>query len=114
MALSIQNAARSMPRETARAQLLPFHVPAIGDEEIAAVVEVLKSGWLTTGAKVREFEQQFCRFVRSRHAVAVNSASGLESGRRAGTRRSDRADHDLRRHSRGRALSQGKTGSGRL
>jgi dTDP-4-amino-4,6-dideoxygalactose transaminase len=64
-----------MPRETVRAQFLPFHVPAIGDEEIAAVVEVLKSGWLTTGAKVGEFEKQFCRFVRSRHAVAVNSAT---------------------------------------
>jgi dTDP-4-amino-4,6-dideoxygalactose transaminase len=41
----------------------------------AAVVEVLKSGWLTTGAKVREFEKRFCRFVGSRHTVAVNSAT---------------------------------------
>jgi dTDP-4-amino-4,6-dideoxygalactose transaminase len=58
-----------------RQEFLPFHVPTIGDEEIAAVVEVLKSGWLTTGSKVREFEKQFCRFVGSRHAVAVNSAT---------------------------------------
>jgi dTDP-4-amino-4,6-dideoxygalactose transaminase len=75
MGLAIHQQTLRMPRETARAQFLPFHVPAIGDEEIAAVVEVLKSGWLTTGAKVREFEKQFCRFVRSRHAVAVNSAT---------------------------------------
>jgi dTDP-4-amino-4,6-dideoxygalactose transaminase len=75
MAPSMQNVARPLQRETARPQFLPFHVPSIGDEEIAAVVEVLKSGWLTTGAKVREFEKRFCRFVGSRHAVAVNSAT---------------------------------------
>jgi len=50
-------------------------VPAIGNEEIAAVIEVLKSGWLTTGSRVRDFEQQFARFVGTRHGVAVNSAT---------------------------------------
>jgi DegT/DnrJ/EryC1/StrS aminotransferase family protein len=75
MALSIQNVARPMRRETARGQFLPFHVPAIGTEEIAAVVEVLKTGWLTTGSKVKEFEKQFSQFVGARHAVAVNSAT---------------------------------------
>jgi len=39
------------------------------------VVEVLKSGWLTTGAKVREFERDFCRFIGCSHAVAVNSGT---------------------------------------
>lgn len=65
------------PSETkpARADFLPFHVPTIGEEEIRAVVEVLKSGWLTTGSKAKEFEQQFARFVGARHAVAVNSAT---------------------------------------
>jgi dTDP-4-amino-4,6-dideoxygalactose transaminase len=58
-----------------RADFLPFHVPAIGEEEIGAVVEVLKSGWLTTGAKAQEFEQRFSRFVGSRYAVALNSAT---------------------------------------
>ena len=61
--------------EPRRAEFLPFHVPSIGDEEIAAVVDVLKSGWLTTGAKVKEFEQEFCRFVGAGHGVAVNSAT---------------------------------------
>jgi perosamine synthetase len=75
MALSVQNAARPIQQDTARAEFLPFHVPAIADEEIAAVVEVLKSGWLTTGAKVHEFEKQFSQFVGARHAVAVNSAT---------------------------------------
>jgi dTDP-4-amino-4,6-dideoxygalactose transaminase len=58
-----------------RTDFLPFHVPTIADEEISAVVEVLKSGWLTTGSKAKEFEQQFARFVGARHAVAVNSAT---------------------------------------
>jgi dTDP-4-amino-4,6-dideoxygalactose transaminase len=75
MALSVEKAARPLQRDTARAEFLPFHVPAIGEEEIAAVVEVLKSGWLTTGAKVHEFEKQFSQFVGSRHAVALNSAT---------------------------------------
>jgi perosamine synthetase len=67
--------ARALPTGAPRADFLPFHVPAIGPEEIAAVVEVLKSGWLTSGAKVREFEQQFARLVGAREAVAVNSAT---------------------------------------
>ena len=75
MALLNQNLARSIDRETVRAQFLPFHVPAIGEEEIAAVVEVLKSGWLTTGSKVNEFEREFSRFVGARYGVAVNSAT---------------------------------------
>ena len=67
--------ARAMPGDTTRAEFLPFHAPSIGEEEIAAVVEVLKSGWLTTGSKVKELEQQFSRFVGARHAVALNSAT---------------------------------------
>ena len=62
-------------KESLRAQFLPFHVPTIGEEEIAAVVDVLKSGWLTTGSKAREFEEEFGRFVGASHAVAVNSAT---------------------------------------
>lgn len=75
MALLDQSAARPLEPESARAEFLPFHVPAIGNEEIAAVIEVLKSGWLTTGSRVRDFEQQFARFVGTRHGVAVNSAT---------------------------------------
>lgn len=74
MALN-ENVARPIGRETTRAEFLPFHVPSIGEEEIAAVVGVLKSGWLTTGSKVRKFEDEFSRFVGARHAVAVNSAT---------------------------------------
>lgn len=54
---------------------IPFHVPSIGEEEIAEVVEALRSGWLTTGPKVRQFEEAFAAYVGARHAVAVNSCT---------------------------------------
>ena len=54
---------------------LSFFLPDIGDAEIASVVEVLRSGWLTTGAKTKEFERQFAERLGVKHAVAVNSAT---------------------------------------
>ncbi len=54
---------------------LPFASPMIGDEEIAEVLDTLQSGWLTTGPKVRRFEEEFARYVGCRHAVAVNSCT---------------------------------------
>ncbi|MEZ6070288.1 MAG: DegT/DnrJ/EryC1/StrS family aminotransferase [Pirellulales bacterium] len=70
---------------------VPFFVPDVSEEEIASVVETLRSGWLTTGPKVRQFEDLFADYVGARHAVAVNSATaalhlGLEA---AGVRRDD-------------------------
>jgi perosamine synthetase len=58
-----------------RNHFLPFHVPTIGEEEIAEVVATLRSGWLTTGPKVKQFEQEFARYVGCRQAVAVNSGT---------------------------------------
>src|SRR2546430_12100703 len=60
-------------RRPVRQSFLPFHSPVIAENEISAVVEVLKSGWLTTGAKVQEFERSFGEFIGCRHVVAVNS-----------------------------------------
>jgi dTDP-4-amino-4,6-dideoxygalactose transaminase len=59
---------------------IPFAQPDIGDEEIAAVVDVLRSGWLTSGPKVAELERDFAAFVGGGvEAVAVSSATaGLE------------------------------------
>ncbi len=56
---------------------LPFALPDIGDEEIAEVVDTLKSGWVTTGPKAKRFEADFVSFLDdpSLHAVAVNSAT---------------------------------------
>ncbi|RMG40331.1 MAG: UDP-4-amino-4,6-dideoxy-N-acetyl-beta-L-altrosamine transaminase, partial [Candidatus Dadabacteria bacterium] len=42
-----------------RDTFLPFCLPGIGQEEIEAVAAVLKSGWITTGAKCAEFEREF-------------------------------------------------------
>jgi len=54
---------------------LPFHRADVGDEEVAEVVDVLRSGWLTTGPKVREFEHEFAAMVGAQHAIAVNSCT---------------------------------------
>jgi len=60
---------------SARTEFLPFHVPEIGQEEIDAVVDTLRSGWLTTGPKVRAFEAAFAQYVGVPYAVAVNSCT---------------------------------------
>ena len=54
---------------------IPFHRPWIGQEEIDEVVAVLKSGWLTTGPRTRQFEEEFARYVGAPHALAVNSCT---------------------------------------
>jgi dTDP-4-amino-4,6-dideoxygalactose transaminase len=58
-----------------RTQFLPFHVPDIGEDEIQGVVETLRSGWLTTGPKTKQFEEDFAQYVGCRYAVAVNSCT---------------------------------------
>ena len=64
------------PQQSHRAGLtVPFHRPSIGEEEIAEVVDTLRSGWLTTGPKVARFQQEFAAAVGARHAVALNSAT---------------------------------------
>ncbi len=50
---------------------LPFSRPSIGEEEIQAVNEVLRSGWITTGPKNQELEQRFADSIGCRHAVAA-------------------------------------------
>ncbi|HMV50565.1 MAG TPA: DegT/DnrJ/EryC1/StrS family aminotransferase, partial [Blastocatellia bacterium] len=42
---------------------LPFALPDIGEEEIAEVVDSLRSGWLTTGPKTQRFEREFAAFI---------------------------------------------------
>ncbi|HEX9750329.1 MAG TPA: DegT/DnrJ/EryC1/StrS family aminotransferase [candidate division Zixibacteria bacterium] len=58
-----------------RSTFLPFAAPSIGEAEIDAVVETLRGGWLTSGPRVREFEEAFASAVGVRHAVAVNSCT---------------------------------------
>jgi perosamine synthetase len=54
---------------------IPFFRPSIGDEEIASVVETLQSGWLTTGPKVKRFEELFAAASGAKYAVAVSSCT---------------------------------------
>lgn len=55
---------------------LPFALPDIGEEEIAEVVDSLRSGWVSTGPKTRRFEQEFAESLEpGLHAIAVNSAT---------------------------------------
>jgi dTDP-4-amino-4,6-dideoxygalactose transaminase len=54
---------------------IPYNLPSIGDEEIAEVIDTLRSGWLTTGPKTARFEREFRKYVHARHALAVNSAT---------------------------------------
>lgn len=61
-------------------KFLPFAVPDIGDDEINEVVDTLRSGWVTTGPKVKKFEKDFINFLGDNklEAISVNSAtSGL-------------------------------------
>ena len=56
---------------------LPFALPDIGESEILAVEECLRSGWLTTGPRAKEFENKFASFLgdESLECISVNSAS---------------------------------------
>ncbi|MBL5920314.1 UDP-4-amino-4-deoxy-L-arabinose aminotransferase [Lelliottia amnigena] len=56
-------------------EFLPFSRPAMGPEELAAVSEVLQSGWITTGPKNQALEQAFCALTGNQHAIAVSSAT---------------------------------------
>lgn len=58
-----------------RADPLPFARPDIDDEDIAAVAEAMRSGWLSTGPKVQEFERLFAARLGAKHAIALNSGT---------------------------------------
>ena len=69
---------------------VPFFRPELSEDEIEAVAQTLRSGWLTTGPRAGRFESEFAQAVGARHAVALNSctaamhvatvALGLERG----------------------------------
>jgi dTDP-4-amino-4,6-dideoxygalactose transaminase len=60
---------------TRRRTFLSFQPPAIGDEEVEAVAETLRSGWLTTGPRTAELESRFADYLEAEHAVAVASGT---------------------------------------
>jgi dTDP-4-amino-4,6-dideoxygalactose transaminase len=58
-----------------RDTFLSFQPPAVGEEEIEAVAETLRSGWLTTGPRAQELERRFAEYVGARHVCAVSSGT---------------------------------------
>jgi perosamine synthetase len=54
---------------------VPYFRPSVSEEEISEVVACLRSGWLTSGPRVRQFEAEFAEAVRGKHAVALNSCT---------------------------------------
>ncbi len=54
---------------------IPFNRPEIDDSEIAEVVSTLRSGWLTTGTRTAQFEEEFRNYTGCRHALAVSSGT---------------------------------------
>jgi perosamine synthetase len=63
-----------------RKTLLPYGRQSIGEEDIQAVVNVLRSDWLTTGPKVAEFEEAFAAWVGAKHAVSFSSGTAALHG----------------------------------
>lgn len=60
--------------------LIPFSPPDITDAEIAEVVDTLKSGWITTGPKTKQFEKEIASFCHTEKAVCLNSATACLEG----------------------------------
>jgi perosamine synthetase len=63
-----------------RETLLPYGRQSIGEDDIQAVIEVLRSDWLTTGPKVGEFEEAFAARVAAKHAVSFSSGTAALHG----------------------------------
>ena len=64
-----------MSSSTDTRPFLPFALPSVGEEEIAAVAEAMRSGWLTTGVRTAKFEAEFAAMVGAENALAVNSCT---------------------------------------
>jgi dTDP-4-amino-4,6-dideoxygalactose transaminase len=59
----------------ARTQFLPYCLPLVGEDEIAEVVASLRSHWITTGPKTKQFEAELAAYVGARNAIAVSSCT---------------------------------------
>jgi dTDP-4-amino-4,6-dideoxygalactose transaminase len=58
-----------------RDTFLSFQPPAVGEEEVAAVADTLRSGWLTSGPRTAELERRFAEYVGARHVLALSSGT---------------------------------------
>jgi dTDP-4-amino-4,6-dideoxygalactose transaminase len=66
---------QSPPDRARRATFLGFQPPAIGEEEIEAVAETLRSGWLSSGPRTAELEKRFAGYLGARHVLALSSGT---------------------------------------
>jgi len=64
-----------MEKTTLSNDFLAFALPLIEEEEISEVIDTLRSGWITTGPKVKLFEKEFAEYIGCKHAIAVNSCT---------------------------------------
>jgi len=69
------SATKAVPASSRDSSFLAYNRSLIGQEEIDAVVQVLRGGWLTTGARTREFEMAFARYIGAENTVALNSCT---------------------------------------
>lgn len=72
---AIPAARERAPADGPDREFIPVSIPDVGEAEVDAVVAVLRSGWLTTGARTREFEARFGAAVGGEHCLAVNSCT---------------------------------------
>ena len=77
---SIRNVLALHGGKPVRETLLPYGRQSINEDDMQAVVEVLRSDWLTTGPKVAEFEEAFAAWVGARHAVSFSSGTAALHG----------------------------------
>jgi dTDP-4-amino-4,6-dideoxygalactose transaminase len=61
--------------EARRATMLGFQPPAVGEEEVAAVAETLRSGWLTSGPRAAELERRMAEYLEAEHVLALASGT---------------------------------------
>ena len=66
---------QKLSSEKKRETFLGFQPPAVGEEEVAAVAEAIRSGWLTTGPRAAELERRFAEYTGANHALAVSSGT---------------------------------------
>src|SRR5918996_6343874 len=63
------------PMQKLSSRKLGFQPPAVGDEEIAAVAETIRSGWLTTGPRAAELERRMSEYLEAEHVLALASGT---------------------------------------
>ena len=67
-----------MTENRLKARIIPFSPPDIGALEEKEVLEVLRSGWITTGPKTKELERKLAEFCHTSRVVCLNSATAAE------------------------------------